>query len=112
MAAGEEGPAYAPGDGVEEKLEQGGRVADIGCGHGASTILMAQSFPNSRFGGSDYHAGSIEQALERAERAGAADRTTFEVAAADAFQGGPYDLACVFDALHDMGDQGEAEAAG
>ena len=86
------------------KLEAGARVADIGCGHGASTILMAKAYPDSTFVGSDYHEGSIEAARRAAERAGVADRVTFEVASAKAFGGGPYDLVCVFDALHDMGD--------
>jgi 2-polyprenyl-3-methyl-5-hydroxy-6-metoxy-1,4-benzoquinol methylase len=91
-------------DGVVEKLEAGARVADIGCGHGASTILMAQAYPASTFVGTDYHEGSIEAARRAAERAGVADRVTFEVSAAKALSGGPYDLVCVFDALHDMGD--------
>jgi 2-polyprenyl-3-methyl-5-hydroxy-6-metoxy-1,4-benzoquinol methylase len=91
-------------DGVVQKLEAGARVADIGCGHGASTILMAQAYPASTFVGSDYHEGSIEAARRAAERAGVADRVTFEVATAKQFGGGPYDLVCVFDALHDMGD--------
>jgi SAM-dependent methyltransferase len=91
-------------DGVVEKLEAGARVADIGCGHGASTILMAQAYPRSELVGSDYHEGSIEAARRAAERAGVADRVRFEVVAAKGFGGGPYDLACVFDALHDMGD--------
>jgi 2-polyprenyl-3-methyl-5-hydroxy-6-metoxy-1,4-benzoquinol methylase len=91
-------------DGVVEKLQQGARVADIGCGHGASTILMAQAYPNSTFVGSDFHEGSIEAARRAAERAGVADRVTFEVATAKGFGGGPYDLVCVFDALHDLGD--------
>jgi 2-polyprenyl-3-methyl-5-hydroxy-6-metoxy-1,4-benzoquinol methylase len=91
-------------DGVVEKLEAGARVADIGCGHGASTILMAQAYPESAFVGTDYHEGSIEAACRAAERAGVADRVTFEVSAAKALAGGPYDLVCVFDALHDMGD--------
>jgi SAM-dependent methyltransferase len=91
-------------DGVVEKLEAGGRVADIGCGHGASTILMAQAYPRSEFVGSDYHDGSIEAARRAAERAGVADRVRFEIASAKDFGGGPYDLVCVFDALHDMGD--------
>jgi len=90
--------------GVVDKLKDGGRVADIGCGHGVSTILMAQAFPQSTFVGSDYHEGSIEAARRAAERAGVADRVTFEVASAADFAGGPYDLVCVFDALHDMGD--------
>jgi 2-polyprenyl-3-methyl-5-hydroxy-6-metoxy-1,4-benzoquinol methylase len=91
-------------DGVVEKLQAGARVADIGCGHGASTILMANAFPNSTFVGSDYHEASIEAARRAAERAGVADRVTFETAGAAEFGGGPYDLVCVFDALHDMGD--------
>jgi SAM-dependent methyltransferase len=91
-------------DGVVAKLEAGVRVADIGCGHGASTILMAQAYPRSTFVGSDYHEGSVEAAQRAAERAGVADRVRFEVAPAKAFGGGPYDLICIFDALHDMGD--------
>ena len=91
-------------DGVVEKLEAGARVADIGCGHGASTILMAQAYPASTFVGTDYHEGSIEAAGRAAERAGVADHVTFETSAAKALNGGPYDLVCVFDALHDMGD--------
>jgi SAM-dependent methyltransferase len=91
-------------EGVVEKLELGARVADIGCGHGASTILMAQAYPNSTFVGTDYHEGSVEAAGRAAERAGVADRVRFEVSAAKALSGGPYDLVCVFDALHDMGD--------
>jgi 2-polyprenyl-3-methyl-5-hydroxy-6-metoxy-1,4-benzoquinol methylase len=91
-------------DGVVDRLTAGARVADIGCGHGASTILMAQAYPESRFWGSDYHEGSIETARRMAERAGVADRVTFDVASAKDFGGGPFDLVCVFDALHDMGD--------
>jgi 2-polyprenyl-3-methyl-5-hydroxy-6-metoxy-1,4-benzoquinol methylase len=91
-------------DGVTDKLEAGARVADIGCGHGASTILMAEAYPRSTFVGSDYHEGSIEAARRSAEHAGVADRVTFELAPAKAFAGGPFDLVCVFDALHDMGD--------
>jgi 2-polyprenyl-3-methyl-5-hydroxy-6-metoxy-1,4-benzoquinol methylase len=91
-------------DGVVERLEAGARVADIGCGHGTSTIVMAQAYPRSEFVGSDYHEGSIEAARRAAERAGVADRVRFEVAPAKGFAGGPYDLVCVFDALHDMGD--------
>jgi SAM-dependent methyltransferase len=88
-------------DGVVEKLTEGARVADIGCGHGASTILMAQAFPQSEFVGFDYHPESIDAARARAGDAG---NVRFEVAAAKDFDGGPYDLVCVFDALHDMGD--------
>jgi 2-polyprenyl-3-methyl-5-hydroxy-6-metoxy-1,4-benzoquinol methylase len=91
-------------EGVTDKLGAGARVADIGCGHGASTILMARAFPSSQFVGSDYHEGSIEAARAAAERAGVADRASFEVASAKDFGGGPFDLVCVFDALHDMGD--------
>jgi 2-polyprenyl-3-methyl-5-hydroxy-6-metoxy-1,4-benzoquinol methylase len=91
-------------DGVVEKLAEGARVADIGCGHGASTILMAEAFPASHFVGSDYHEGSIQAARAAAERRGVADRVSFEVASAKDFAGGPFDLVCVFDALHDMGD--------
>ena len=91
-------------DGVVAKLERGARVADIGCGHGASTIIMAQAFPNSTFLGSDYHADSIAEARARAEAAGVSDRVQFEVAPAQAFTGTGYDLVTTFDALHDMGD--------
>jgi SAM-dependent methyltransferase len=91
-------------DGVEAKLKAGARVADIGCGHGASTIVMAQAYPNSRFFGFDYHAPSIERARQLAVEAGVADRATFEVASAKAFPGEDYDMVAIFDALHDMGD--------
>jgi SAM-dependent methyltransferase len=91
-------------DGVEAKLRTGARVADIGCGHGASTMLMAQHFPQSTFTGSDYHAGSVEQARRQADAAGLTGRVTFEVSSAQTFGGGPYDLVTTFDALHDMGD--------
>jgi SAM-dependent methyltransferase len=91
-------------DGVVERLRAGGRVADIGCGHGASTLLMAQAFPASAFIGSDYHSGSIDTARGRAVDAGLADRVDFRVAGATAFAGGPFDLVTTFDALHDMGD--------
>jgi SAM-dependent methyltransferase len=91
-------------EGVQEKLESGGRVADVGCGHGASTILMAQAFPKSRFWGFDYHAPSIEKARAAAAAAGVEDRTTFEVAPAKSFPGEGYDLIAFFDCLHDMGD--------
>ncbi len=90
--------------GVAEKLERGARVADVGCGHGASTILMAQAFPNSTFIGFDYHDESIEQARLRAAEAGVARNATFETAAAKDFHGNDYDLVCMFDCLHDMGD--------
>jgi SAM-dependent methyltransferase len=91
-------------DGVVAKLERGARVADIGCGYGASTIIMAQAFPNSTFVGSDYHEASIAAARQRAQDAGVADRVTFEVASATAFSGSGFDLVTTFDALHDMGD--------
>ncbi|HEY0172000.1 MAG TPA: class I SAM-dependent methyltransferase [Pyrinomonadaceae bacterium] len=90
--------------GADEKLKAGGKVADVGCGHGASTIIMAQAYPNSRFTGFDNHAPSIEHARRAAEEAGVADRVTFEVASAEAIPEGPYDLVCFFDCLHDMGD--------
>jgi len=91
-------------DGVTAKLQAGARVADVGCGHGASTILMAQAFPKSFFTGSDYHPESIEIARERAAAAGVGDRVTFEVASAKEFSGRDYDLVTMFDCLHDMGD--------
>jgi SAM-dependent methyltransferase len=91
-------------DGVVEKLERGARVADVGCGHGASTILMAQAFPNSTFAGSDYHDGSIETARRRAQEADVSDRVTFDTKPAAAYGGTGYDLVTVFDCLHDMGD--------
>jgi SAM-dependent methyltransferase len=98
-------PAWIPAlDGVHDKLASGARAADIGCGLGASTILLAAAYPNSAFTGSDYHAGSIEIARKRAGEAGVAGRVSFEVAAADAFSGTGYDLVATFDCLHDMGD--------
>jgi len=89
---------------VQERLQEGGRVADVGCGKGASTILMAQAFPDSEFFGFDYHAESIAAARESAKRAGVGDRVTFEVAKAKEFPGTNYDFVTVFDCLHDMGD--------
>jgi SAM-dependent methyltransferase len=89
---------------VKEKLEAGAKVADVGCGLGASTILMAQAFPKSKFFGFDYHDKSIETARESARRAGVADRVTFEVSKAKEFPGKGYDFVAVFDCLHDMGD--------
>ena len=98
-------PEWLPAlDGVVGKLEAGALVADIGCGHGSSTILMAQAFPESSFVGSDYHEGSIQTARERAQSAGVADRVRFEVAPAAAYSGSGYDLVTMFDCLHDMGD--------
>jgi SAM-dependent methyltransferase len=91
-------------EGVEEKLRAGALVADVGCGHGMSTILLAEAFPNSRFEGFDVHTESIAVARERAEAAGVADRVSFEIATADAYPRRDYDLVAVFDALHDMGD--------
>jgi SAM-dependent methyltransferase len=91
-------------DGVQAKLEAGAKVADVGCGHGASTLIMAHAYPNSRFVGFDYHEPSIERAREAAAKAGVVDRCRFEVAPADAYPGAGYDLVAVFDALHDMGD--------
>jgi 2-polyprenyl-3-methyl-5-hydroxy-6-metoxy-1,4-benzoquinol methylase len=90
--------------GVQEKLERGAKVADVGCGHGASTIIMAAAFPNSEFSGFDYHNASIERAREAAREAGVEGRTNFEVASAKDYPGSGYDLVCVFDCLHDMGD--------
>ena len=89
---------------MEDKLRAGASVADVGCGLGASTILLAQEYPNSRITGSDYHDQSIELARKRAGEAGVADRVGFEVASAATFSGTGYDLAATFDCLHDMGD--------
>jgi SAM-dependent methyltransferase len=91
-------------DGVEDKLRHGARVADVGCGHGASTIIMARAFPNSAFTGFDYHAPSIDAARKAAVDAGVADRVSFEVASAKDYPGTGYDLVGFFDCLHDMGD--------
>ena len=91
-------------DGVKARLEQGGRVADVGCGHGASTIIMARAFPRSIIIGFDYHPASIEAARRAADKAGVGDRVTFEVASAKAYPGSGYDLVTFFDCLHDMGD--------
>jgi SAM-dependent methyltransferase len=97
-------------DGVKEKLQRGAKVADVGCGHGASTIIMAEAFPNSRFSGFDYHMPSIERARQAANDAGVADRVVFEAASAKEYPGHDYDLVCVFDCLHDMGDPVGASA--
>jgi 2-polyprenyl-3-methyl-5-hydroxy-6-metoxy-1,4-benzoquinol methylase len=91
-------------DGVEAKLKRGARVADVGCGHGASTVQMALAYPHSTFLGIDTHAGSIETARKRARDAGVADRVKFEVAGAQDFSGTGYDLVACFDCLHDMAD--------
>ncbi|WP_226664024.1 class I SAM-dependent methyltransferase [Microbulbifer aggregans] len=98
--------------GVSEKLSEGGRVLDIGCGHGASTIILAQAFPNSSFVGVDYHQESIDAARKAAEEAGVSDRAEFLVGSAHTLPAGPFDLICYFDCLHDMGDPvGAAKAA-
>ena len=98
-------PAWIPAlEGVQAKLEKGGRVADIGCGHGSSTILMAKAFPASRFVGFDYHGPSIDSARQAAKREGVGDRIAFEVASAKDYPGTGYDLVAFFDSLHDMGD--------
>ena len=91
-------------EGVEEKLKAGAKVADVGCGHGASTILMAQAYPKSTFVGFDYHERSVEHARRKASEAGVSDRVTFEVAKAKDYSGSDYDLVAFFDSLHDMGD--------
>jgi SAM-dependent methyltransferase len=91
-------------EGVVEQLEAGIDVADVGCGHGHSTILMAQAFPQSRFHGFDFHAGSIDEARRHAAAAGVGGRVTFEVARAVDYPGRKYGLICFFDCLHDMGD--------
>lgn len=90
--------------GVEEKLRSGAKVADIGCGHGASTVVMAEAYPNSRFFGFDYHNESIETARERARTAGVEDRISFEKFSARDFPGEEYDLICFMDCFHDLGD--------
>src|SRR5579863_3045657 len=90
--------------GVEERLKAGANVADIGCGHGSSTVLMAQSYPKSTFFGFDYHEGSIQTARARARESGVADRVKFEVARAKDYPGEGYDFVTFFDCLHDMGD--------
>ena len=91
-------------DGIEARLEAGARVADVGCGHGASTILLAQAYPASSFVGFDYHEPSIAYAREAAKKAGVGGRVAFEVASAKGYPGHDYDLVAMFDCLHDMGD--------
>lgn len=91
-------------DGVVAKLERGASVLEVGCGHGAALIVMAQAFPASRFVGIDYHRPSISRAMAAAGEVGVADRTTFEVATASGHDGGPYDLVCFFTCLHNLGD--------
>ncbi len=98
-------PEWLPAlEGVVPKLEAGATVVDVGCGHGASTVLMAQAYPESRFFGFDYHAPSIETAKQRAVEGGVADRATFAQATAKSYDGHDYDMICFFDCLHDMGD--------
>jgi SAM-dependent methyltransferase len=98
-------PQWLPAlDGVVEQLERGAKVADVGCGHGHSTVLMAEAFPNSTFFGIDPHEASIEAAIENAKAAGVADRVTFTVGTAVDLPEQGFDLVCFFDALHDMGD--------
>ena len=91
-------------EGVDGKLKAGSHVADVGCGHGASTVIMAQAYPNSSFIGYDYHEPSIQHARQAAERAGVAGRVQFEVARAQSYPGSGFDLVAMFDCLHDMGD--------
>ncbi len=91
-------------DGVVDKLERGAKVADVGCGHGVSTRLMAEAFPKSRFWGFDYHDGSIDAARKAAADAGLSDRVRFDVHSAKSYPANGYDLVCFFDCLHDMGD--------
>jgi SAM-dependent methyltransferase len=97
-------------EGAAEKLEHGGTMLDVGCGHGASTIMLAQAFPQATFVGIDLHVESIEIAWRRAEEAGVADRVHFEVADASTWRGGDYDIVAFFDALHDLGDPVAAAA--
>jgi SAM-dependent methyltransferase len=91
-------------DGADAKLRAGGKVADVGCGYGASTIIMADAYPDSHFWGFDYHEPSIRHAIDAARKAGVGDRVTFEVASAKEYPGTDYDVVCHFDCLHDMGD--------
>jgi SAM-dependent methyltransferase len=98
-------PEWLPAlEGVVSKLEAGATVADVGCGHGASTVILAQAYPASRFFGFDYHAPSIATATQRAVDGGVAERVTFSQATAKSYTGHDYDLICFFDCLHDMGD--------
>jgi SAM-dependent methyltransferase len=97
-------------DGMEEKLRDGAAVADVGCGHGASTILMAQAYPKSQFTGYDYHPASIERAQEAARGAGVEDRVRFVTASAKDYPGRDFDLVAFFDCLHDLGDPAGAAA--
>ena len=95
--------------GVESRLKAGARVADVGCGHGASTIIMAEARPSSTFVGFDHHEPSIQHARKAAKDAGLGDRVSFEVARAQDFPGTDYDLVAMFDCLHDMGDPAGAD---
>jgi SAM-dependent methyltransferase len=98
-------PEWIPAfDGLPEQMREGASVADVGCGHGVSTLLMAQAYPESRFVGYDYHQGSIDRARELAGEAGVDDRVRFELATAADYPGRDFDLVCHFDCLHDMGD--------
>jgi SAM-dependent methyltransferase len=90
--------------GIEDKLKAGAKVADVGCGHGASTVIMAKAYPNSKFWGFDNHQASIDYARSKAEAEGVADRVKFEVAPAIEIPNESFDLICFFDCLHDMGD--------
>ena len=90
-------------DGVDDKLRNGAKVADVGCGHGASVVVMAEAYPKSKFWGFDFHAPSIDTSRARASEAGVSEQTTFEVASANDYDG-MFDLICFFDCLHDMGD--------
>jgi SAM-dependent methyltransferase len=104
-------PSWIPAlQGVQQKLEAGARVADIGCGKGASTILLAKAFPKSKFFGFDYHEESLAGAREAAKKQEVADRVTFQMAKAKEFPGKDYDLVAMFDCLHDMGDPAGAAA--
>ncbi|TAJ35710.1 MAG: SAM-dependent methyltransferase [Reyranella sp.] len=104
-------PAWLPAlDGVVAKLERGAKVADVGCGHGWSTVMMAKAFPNSQFTGYDFHADSIEDARSHAREHGVAGNTRFEVAPAKQVPGTGFDLVTCFDCLHDMGDPTGAAA--
>lgn len=91
-------------DGVVDRLQAGAQVADVGCGHGITTLLLAEAFPASTFVGYDFHPASVETARAKAQAAGLADRVRFEVADAKTFGGGPYDLVTTFDCFHDLGD--------
>lgn len=90
--------------GIEEKLKAGAKIADVGCGHGASSVILAEAFPNSKIWGFDTHEASIEKARQNAEKAGVGERVQFQVANAGDFPDEQFDLVCFFDCLHDMGD--------